>query len=77
MKTLLIALVNLGDFLHAVVSRAVGNFREFVRVLRLVLRLADDGQAQPRRKHLLIHVEVLQNVLDHALRVGGIIDRKA
>ena len=76
MEPLLIALVDLRNFLHAVVPRAVGNLGKRVRVLRLVLGLADDGQAQPRRKRLFIHVQLFQNVLDDALGVRRVVDRK-
>ena len=77
MEPLLIALIDLRDFLHAVVPRAVGNLGERVRMLRLVLGLADHGQAQPRRKRLFIHVQFFQNILDDAFRVRRVVDRKA
>ena len=77
MEPLLIALIDLCDFLHAVVPRAIGNLGERVRMLRLVLGLADDGQAQTRRKRLFVHIELFQNVLDDALGVRRVVNRKA
>ena len=77
MEPLLIALVDLRNFLHAVVPRAISNLGERVRMLRLVLGLADHGQAQPRRKRLFIHVQFFQNILDDALGVRRVVNRKA
>ena len=69
--------VDLRDLLHAVIARDGGRLVKLRRGLHLVLGPADDGEGQPRRECLFIHLKIAQHVLDDALGVCRVVDREA
>ena len=75
-QALFVFRVNLCDALHAEIAGFICAPAEGLRVLPLVLGLADERERQPRRQRLFIQIKVLQNVLHHALGIARIIDRE-
>ncbi len=66
--------IDLGDFLQAQVAGALALLLVVLGQLHGVLGPGDVPQNGPGREGLVIQVEVLQNILDHPLGVGGVVD---